>query len=191
MTLFKKVFAQNFWFWQYPHERDIMEEWAPIPDFPGYLVSSEGYVQHERKGKDLTRFTNPSGGTYVGLTIGDRTYNRSLPLLVANAFLPPPPMPIFNTPINLNGNRSDNRADNLKWRPLWFARKYHRQFSEDVPYHKTPVVDLGTGEIFPNSWEAAIRYGFLSIDLVVAIANREGVWPTRQQFRLFDRPHTV
>lgn len=160
-----------------------MEEWMPIPDFPGYLVSSAGYVQHERRSKDLTRFVTPTGTAYVGLTVGNRTHNRSLALLVANAFLPTPRNSSFTTPINLNGNRLDNRAENLKWRPLWFARKYFHQFPWTGTGYNIPILLLDTGEVFPNSWAAATRFGLLNMDLTVAIANRDKAWPTQQIFR--------
>ena len=159
-----------------------MEQWASIYGFPNYLVSDRGLVIHERKGRELTRFTNNSGVVYVGLTLGERTYNRSVPLLVANAFLEDPPFETFNGVINLNGDRLDNRAENLRWRPYWFVRKYFQQFKQPPKGFKVPVIELDSGLRFPNSWTAAITYGLLDFDILTRTLNHQRVFPTNQLF---------
>jgi hypothetical protein len=101
---------------------------------------------------------------------------------VAKAFLPPVAGP-FDTPINLDGDRHNNQVDNLAWRPRWFAIKYNKQFRH--PYDNpitSPIVDLKTGIVSENSFEAAKAYGLLEQDLVLSIVNRTYVWPTYQEF---------
>ena len=88
--------------------------------------------------------------------------HRSVPLLVAKAFIPQPPGP-FDTPINLDGDRHNNHIHNLAWRPRWFAIKYNQQFR--YPYKilfEAPVVELEHGEVSENSFECAKNMVFLN-----------------------------
>src|SRR5262245_2607454 len=96
------------------------EMWAPIEDFPDYSVSNQGRIRSDRFDRVLAVSLTQYGLVQVGLRRGHTQHNRSVPLLVAKAFVPEVPGP-FDTPINLNGDREDNRAANLKWRPRWFA----------------------------------------------------------------------
>jgi hypothetical protein len=113
-------------------------------------------------------------------------YHRSVPLLVARAFLPPI-TEAFDTPINLDGDRHNNRIENLAWRPRWFAVKYNQQFKHPGVYHiDAPIVDLRSGEVSVDSYQCACRYGLLEEDLVLSIQTRTYVWPTYQEFGIID-----
>ena len=120
----------------------------------------------------------------VGPRLDHIQHKRSLTVLVADAFLPPPPNPSFNTPIQLDGDRANNDVENLMWRPRWFAVKYHLQFHRPRRGFIVPIVEIHTGETFPTSWEAAIKYGLLNSEIRDAAMNRTFVWPTYQEFRV-------
>jgi len=158
------------------------ELWMPIELFDDYSVSNFGRVRSDKSGRILSLNENQFGVVQVGLMRDGVQYHRSVPLLVAKSFIIQPSGP-FDTPINLDGDRTNNHVDNLVWRPRWFAVKYNRQFR--YPYENpilVPVVDLKTGEVSENSFEAAKRYGLLEQDLVLSILNRTYVWPTYQEF---------
>jgi hypothetical protein len=109
---------------------------------------------------------------------------RSLPRLVASTFLSPP-SEIFDTPINLDGDRSNCSAANLMWRPRWYAVRYNNQFKE--PYEKpieAPIKAVNETEVFPNSLTAACRYGLLEQEVVWSVLNKTPTWPTYQLFEL-------
>jgi NUMOD4 motif len=164
----------------------MAENWSPIEDFPGYSVSDQGRVRTDKSGRILRLSENQFGLLQVGMMRDGEQRHRSVPLLVAKAFLPEFAGP-FDTPINLDGDRHNNRVDNLVWRPRWFAIKYNQQFR--YPYQNSimaPVVDLKTGEISNNSFECAKRYGLLEQDLVLSILNRTYVWPTYQEFSILE-----
>ena len=163
------------------------EEWAPIEGFPNYSVSNYGRVRTNYSGRILVTYQNQSGVVQVGLMDDGRQKHRSVPLLVAKAFIPQDEMP-FDTPINLDGDRLNNSVYNLAWRPRWFAIKYNQQFR--LPYPNAinvPIEDLKTGEVMANSRECAIRYGLLEQEIVMAIHNFTYVWPTYQLFRVKER----
>lgn len=164
----------------------MSELWETIHLFPDYDVSNHGRIRSNKSGWILALNENQFGLLQVGLMRDGVQHHRSVPLLVAKAFLPEVSGP-FDTPINLNGDRHDNHIDNLAWRPRWFAIRYNQQFKH--PYENpilSPVVDVGTGTVSPNSFECAKRYGLIEKDLVLSILNRTYVWPTYQQFGLLE-----
>lgn len=160
------------------------EEWKKIRAFPAYSVSNHGRIRAEKSERILKLNSNQYGLVYVGLVRDGVQYHRSVPLLVARAFIHRSYGP-YDTPINLDGDRFNNHVDNLVWRPRWFAIKYNQQFK--TPYtHPIPyqIKDLKTGEISENSFECSKRYGLLESDVVMSILNRTFTWPTYQQFEV-------
>lgn len=158
------------------------EEWKTIEHFPEYSVSTFGRIRTNKSGRILRLNFNQYGVLQVGLIRDGVQRHRSVPLLVAKAFLWQPPGP-FDTPINLDGDRNNNYVTNLEWRPRWFAIRYNRQFI--YPYENpitSQIIDIKTGEISDDSFDAAKRYGLLERDVVLSILNRTYVWPTYQQF---------
>lgn len=129
---------------------------------------------------------NQRGVINVGLVRNKVQYKRSVALLVAELFIPklPSQRESFDTPIHLNGDLCDNRVTNLMWRPKWFAMKYAEQFKEGPSGFSTPIEDKMTGERFSNSWEAAIKFGLIDREILVATMNHTYVWPTYQTFRV-------
>lgn len=159
------------------------EEWAEVRLFRGYSVSTLGRVRNDKTERILETNLNQYGVLYVGFMRDGKQHHRSVPLLVAKAFIEKP-YPSFDTPINLNGDRTDNRVENLAWRPRWFAIKYNQQFNQRYEYgFPNRVINTKTGEISENSWECAIRYGLLERDLVMSIFNRTYVWPLYIEFK--------
>jgi hypothetical protein len=162
------------------------ERWKRLKEFPGYSVSDNGRVRADKSGRILALSENQFGVVCVGMMKDGEQKHRSVPLLVAKAFVKGR-SDIFDTPINLDGNRWNNHYTNLVWRPRWFAIKYNRQFRE--PYvHPIllPLQDVKTGEITVTSFKTAKRYGLLESDVVLSIANRTVCWPTYQEFRVVE-----
>jgi len=115
--------------------------------------------------------------------------SRSLPKIVAETFLPRH-NDIFDTPIQIDGDRSNCRVDNLMWRPRWYAVLYNRQFeTERYPYPiELPLRVAGDpqGDIFQNSLEAACAFGLLEREVVLSVHNHIPAWPTYQYFELVE-----
>lgn len=162
--------------------------WIPLEEFPGYSVNPLGQVRKESTGRVLQVRYNQFRVPYVGLMRDYRQCIRSLPRLVASAFLPQPNA-LFDTPINLDGDRSNCRVDNLAWRPRWYAVYYAHQFKERY-YHpiEAPIRDVESRKEFANSLDAACTFGLLEREVVLSILNRTLAWPTFQQFELVEYP---
>jgi NUMOD4 motif len=161
----------------------MVEEWKTIPYFPNYSISSHGRVRNDNTDRIMALTVNQYDVVCIGMMREGKQYHRSVPLLVAKAFIPQP-FEAFDTPINLDGDRHNNDVNNLLWRPRWFAIKYNRQFYEPYRFSiPNRIENIKTGEIFENSLDCAKRYGLLEEDLVLSIFNRTYVWPTYDEFR--------
>lgn len=162
------------------------ERWKSIDLFPDYSVSNFGRIRSNKTGRILKLTQNQFDLVQVGLMRDGVQRHRSVPLLVAKAFVPEPGGP-FDTPINLDGDRYNNHVDNLVWRPRWFAIKYNQQFKNQYENPiMSPLIDLKTNEVSENSFECARRYGLLEKDLVFSVLNRTYVWPTYQEFGIYE-----
>jgi hypothetical protein len=170
-----------------PFSPDDAEVWAEISDFPGYSVSTHGRVRRDKTKRIATPTIKPGGLPIIGLTFNGQQCKRSLPLLVATTFVQRPSDELqreaFDTPIHLNGIRTDNRYSNLAWRPLWFARKYVAQFNDGHPTILEPVEDVERRIVYATSMDAAIANGLLDFEIVNAMEMNTYVWPTGQIFR--------
>lgn len=162
----------------------MLVEWRPIETFDNYSVSDHGSVRNDRFDRDLRLSTNQSGNVYVALSKNNKQYNRGVSQLVAQSFMDFDPEGVFNTPINLNGDRFDNCVNNLALRPRWFGLKYVQQFQVYQPTEYFPIVEVETQQRFFNPWQAATRFGLIRLDILVAMRNGLEVWPTRQRFQL-------
>lgn len=163
-----------------------MELWEPIPEFWGYSISNHGRVRNDNTGRILAIMRNPLGVCYVGMNKGKKQYRRSLGLLVCRAFVSRPDVDRrneFNQPIHLDGDQTNNFADNLMWRPHWFAVRYAIQHKRGPSRDANPVVDLATMDYYERPWDACLKFGLIELDLIQSCLNRTYVFPTFQTFR--------
>lgn len=153
-----------------------------IPGFENYFVSNDGKVVNVNTGREMALFQIQNGELAVGLVRDGRQFIRSVKVLVAEAFVDGKTQ-IFDTPILLNGLKDDPRADNIMWRPRWFAWKYSHQF-KDIPEWclVRPVMDMVSGLVYESVFHAGIENGLLFSDISLSIHNGTRVWPTGQYF---------
>ena len=164
----------------------MVEHWKSIPNFEDYSVSDQGRVRAEKSERILALSQNQFGLVQVGMMRYGKQCHRSVPLLVARAFLRRS-NDLFDTPINKDGDRWNNALENLLWRPRWFAIRYNQQFKYPIIHSiPVPLTDVKTGEVSENSFECAKRYGLLESDLVLSVFSHTYVWPTYQEFRVLN-----
>lgn len=155
------------------------EFWLELQEYPGYAISELGNIMNTNTDIMKQPSKNQQGILMVNFSRHGRQTVRSVALLVADRFVDRRDWPdYFDTPIHLNGDREDCAASNLSWRPRWFAVMYHKQFSNKnfgVSGFSQPIKNTETGEVFVNTWDAALQYGMLENQLVLNTLNHEPV----------------
>ena len=164
-----------------------MEVWHNLGDMDldNYSVSNMGRVRNDRTNRIMKQSQNQSGASKVSLArhVGDPRITLGVANLVARYFVEGETRE-FDTPINLDGDRSNNMASNLAWRPRWFAINYHRQFQFQPIVFDQRIVCLDTDEVFDSCRAAAIHYGLLEREIAEATLQGRGVWPLGYDFRV-------
>ena len=85
--------------------------WKTIENKQKYEVNSIGEVRNKRTGRVLKNSTRKDG--YCQVMLGRKTIPEYIHRLVAEAFIPNPEnLPQVD---HINGVKSDNRAENLRW----------------------------------------------------------------------------
>lgn len=150
-----------------------------IPEFPDYHVSSDGRVFNTNTGRDMVLSPTMQGELTVGMMRDGIQYRRSVKVLVAQAFVNGQTT-VFDTPIQLDCDKYNLNANNIRWRPRWFAWKYSRQFSGNRPgwFFNGPVVDVINNLQYPTIFEASLVNGLLCEDVHFSILNGTLVFPT-------------
>lgn len=162
------------------------EKWLNIYGFEEYAISNMGRIINTKTDLIKTPTVNQQGISSV-LLVKDRIqHRRSVAVLVAEAFLEPMEHAWvhFDTPINLNGDRLDNRVENLLWRPRWFAVKFHKERRAGSTFEVAKkFYEVDTEEIFSQPCEAAIKWGLLEYAILDSILTGELVFPNWQEFK--------
>lgn len=160
-------------------DRDLDRK--PIPEFPNYWITYDGRVFNINTDREMVLSPTMQGELTVGMVRDGHQYRRSVKVLVAQAFVDGY-TEIFNTPMLLDGNRDNLHADNIVWRPRWFAWKYMNQFSEPYPdwYYSGPI--MSDNMRYHVILEAAMIHGLLCFDIWQSIHEGNPVFPTRQIF---------
>lgn len=162
--------------------QSITEIRRVIRDFPTYEVTNYGRFFNVRTGREMKLSPTMNGDLTVGFMKDGHQFRFSAKGLVARTFVEGE-SEIFNTPILLDGDKNNLRADNMVWRPRWFAWHYTRQFYE-IPnwYFYGPIADLSTLREYHNFIEVAVTHGLLCQNILQSIYNDILTFPTRQKF---------
>lgn len=162
----------------------MTQQWAELEEFPDYAVSDLGEIGNMKTGLIRKVSINQQGNVKVSIYRGKELYTRSVAVMVAEAFVEGR-SEFFNTPIHLDGDKTNCRADNLMWRPRWFAVNYHRQFYEEAFFeHILWIQELTTGREYPSVHEACIDLGLYYNDVYRSYIHETQIPLTRHEFRV-------
>lgn len=163
----------------------VLEDWREIEGFPDYAVNQFGEVGNMKSGMIRKLSTNRQGIVKVSLyRHGKELHTRSVAVLVAENFVEGQ-TEIFNTPIHLDGEKSNCAAFNLMWRPRWYAIQYHRQFYIDAFHAKTPaLVEINTGQEYDNIKDACTHLGLFYNDVYKSYVSEVETPVVRYEFRM-------
>lgn len=161
-------------------------DWREIEEFPDYAVNQYGEIANMRSGLPRKPSINQHGILKISLYKNRRElFTRSVAVIVADAFVEGK-SEHWNTPIHLDGNHQNCRADNLMWRPRWFAVKFHKQFYKTNFYDlKLHIVELNTGREFYSVDEACTTFGLHYEDVYHSYVEEMPVPLTRHEFRIY------
>lgn len=165
-----------------------------IEDFPRYEVTTFGRVFNRETGREMAQNQIQYGIVTVSLMQdveividGYTTHqsiqkSRSVKSLVAKAFVEGH-SDVFDTPIQLDGNRENLHASNIMWRPRWFAIRYTRQmYNQEEWFFTIPIVDTTNDVIYDSIFDAATTMGLLCRDIKMSLHNDKPVFPYGTQF---------
>lgn len=155
-----------------------VETSVPILDFPTYHVTTHGRVINSKTYRDMAFTPTHHGDLTVGLMWEGKQHRRSVKVLVAEAFVEGKDE-IFDTPIQLDGNRENLRADNILWRPRWFAWWYIQQFKEPIPswYYMGPIFETVMKMEYRSIFEASVTNGELCNHIHESVLTGKIVFP--------------
>lgn len=131
------------------------EIWKKIDDWPNYEVSNLGRVRNKKTGS-IMRQTLGRDGRYLSVFLCNdgKENTQRVHRLVAEAFLGKRRDLMVN---HLDGNRTNNRADNLAWCTAKENNNHAVLMGLNQPgaYQKRPVRIVETGEVFDGVCECA------------------------------------
>lgn len=151
-------------------------DWRYIDEFPDYVVFEDGRIKKERSDRFVALRKNQQGINMVGLSKrGYGASTRAVDRIVCTAFWGDPPEDGLQSysPCHIDGDRSNDNASNLMWRPRWWATEWHKMLKSTRPMEVNDIQNLRTGEVYRDTLEAGIELKLLEKEVIHAANNQD------------------
>lgn len=133
-----------------------MESWKPLRNFPGYAGSTEGRIKNIRTQHISTPTINSKGYALVGLSRNKKQHVVRAHRVLAETFLGEyPDLDVRHK----DGNRSNNRIDNLEWVTRSETVRGSYESGAKKPWREIPIKVVETGNEYSSIKECAISTG--------------------------------
>jgi len=162
----------------------MQESWVELAEFSGYAVSTYGQLMNLKTKRIRKPSLNHQGIAKVTMLCDGRMYTKSIAVLVADTFIPQIGG-VYDSLINVNGDRLNNSLDNLMRRPRWFALAYHKQFVDPEFHSRRRRFHLvKPKKEFTSYSDPCVRFGILYKDITRSFVTGESIFPTGQVFQI-------
>ena len=150
-------------------------KWKQIEGYDKYSVSDTGLIMNTKKGK-LLKPKNTYDG-YYEVRLYSKTHDKHIRVhrLVALAFIPNPDG--LETVDHINGDKKDNRVENLRWlssrdnlKHFWEEQATEKQ--KEKMAHRKPIKCLENGVVYKSIAQAAEQLGLNRASLVGALSKK-------------------
>lgn len=142
----------------------MRELWADVEDYESYMVSDHGRVRNWKTGLEMTvRTYSFTGYSFVFLSRGGRKKQDSAMIyvhdLVARTFTDC--IPEGKIPVHVDGDKTNNHIDNLRWAIPTPEQKNEIVFVEGAnPTKRVGLIKIvETGEVFRGLAACAMHIG--------------------------------
>ncbi len=128
-----------------------------IDGFSRYLIGDDGTILNKRFDRLVAVHQNKTRGWVMVSLVHDdgRQRFKSVARLVAEAFLPPP-VPPETSVVNRDGDRTNNRVENLAWLSRSRALVFMREMQDPSYFReRLPICLSGRNLIFSSIAEVA------------------------------------
>jgi hypothetical protein len=156
------------------------EVWSRIPFGNGYYVSNRGQVRSETAMLQIGSVND--GSLSVVLTSEKTSRPYLVRRLVAEAFCAKLG-PNCGTVVHLDGDKTHCDANNLVWRPRWYAWQYCHQFNTPIRSDwMRPVFNIRLDEEFNSVIQAGMYYGILWKEVYRSAIEHVSIFPHGFEF---------
>lgn len=135
------------------------EIWKDIPSLSKYQASTLGNIRYKGHNNRKLQLCK-SGYLYLGVRVGGKFRNLRVHRLIADTFLPKVDGKNFVN--HIDGNKTNNRIDNLEWCTS-SENEVHKVRVLDKkpipPVNTKKVIDIDTGIVYESVSEAAEATG--------------------------------
>lgn len=161
-----------------------MDQWKTVANKPRYKVCRDGQIMNVETGLILKPIEQSTGYMHVTLCDEHKCQQMSVHRVVAKAFVPNPNN--YSQVNHIDGDKTNNRADNLEWctnsqnmkhayatglqRPI--PEQIEASLRKSAEVRRVPVRDIKTGKKYDSVTDCAQHVGLTRSAVSMHITGR-------------------